>query len=160
MKGSLRVLITGILLGTVVIFSSCNRNVVINKMLNTPTPYWNYNDPLNFKVVITDTNSTYNCFLSISHTKDYPWMNTFFLITTTFPNMEIKTDTIECLVADYQGKWIGQGIGKYKNISYLFKRHIRFPIPGEYQFEIQQAMRIDTLSEIKRIGLKIMKNPQ
>lgn len=136
-------------------FASCNPKSVLNESRDTPQPGWAYDDPICFDLTVTDTVPRYNLTFSLKHTDDYEWMNAFFLITTVFPNMETKIDTLECLLADPSGKWFGNRFGKYRSIGFLYKQGIRFPAPGEYRFEIRHAMRDDTLSDLTSVGLKI-----
>jgi hypothetical protein len=40
----------------------------------------------------------------------------------------------------------------------MFKRGLRFPLKGKYQFSIEQAMRIAELPNIIEIGMRIEKS--
>ena len=60
-------------------------------------------------------------------------------------------------MADASGKWFGSGLGDILDNPILFKRNLQFPAAGDYQFEIQHAMRQDTVKEIYDVGLRISK---
>lgn len=135
---------------------SCEQSALINSTQKVPAEGWNAELPLRFRIDVTDTMQKYNCFLSVRHTKEYAWMNIFFFIKTTFPDKKIAVDTLECVLADYTGKWTGKGIGKYLDNQFLFKQNIRFPEQGSYTIEIFQGMRTEDLKNIESIGLKII----
>jgi gliding motility-associated lipoprotein GldH len=67
------------------------------------------------------------------------------------------TDTLECILADENGKWLGKGTGHIVDNRVPFKRNVIFPDTGKYTFEIEQAMRMEKLPEVYDIGLRIEK---
>jgi gliding motility-associated lipoprotein GldH len=78
-------------------------------------------------------------------------------VKTTFPNGKFSTDTLECILADEKGKWLGKGLGDIYDNQIPFKRNVRFPQAGTYVFEIQQGMRSDNIPLIMDVGLRIEK---
>ena len=67
----------------------------------------------------------------------------------------MSRDTIELILADVEGKWLGKGWGAVKENSILLSGDMRFPLKGQYEFKIQQAMRVDTLDGISDIGIRM-----
>lgn len=152
-KGFLLCLLTGCI---VCFFStSCERSTLLNKTYDTPQPAWAYHEPICFDITVQDSTLPYDVTFTLKHSRDFAWMNAFFFITTIFPDMNTTIDTLECVLATPDGRWIGSRYGKYRNIEFLYKQHIRFPIPGQYRFEIRHAMRNDSLQNINAVGLKI-----
>jgi len=139
------------------VFSSCDKTRIYEKNQRIPDSSWDRNNKLEFETEITDLTLLYNFYLNIRNTTDYNYSNIYFFINTTFPSGEIAYDTLECTLADYKGKWLGKGFGKIKESHILFKSRFRFPQEGNYQFEIEQAMRVDTLDGISDIGIRIEK---
>lgn len=150
-----RLLFSGLLLTACLWMASCRPKATLNESRPVPAPAWAFDDPIGFDAAVIDTSSRYDLTFSLKHTDDYPWMNAFFLITTVFPDMETRIDTLECILADPSGRWYGSRFGKYRSMGFLYKQGIRFPIPGEYHFEIRHAMRNDSLEDIVSVGLKI-----
>lgn len=146
-----------LLSGCIVCFlsMSCERSTLLNKTYNTPQSAWAYHEPICFDLMAEDSTQPYDVTFTLKHTRDFAWMNAFFFITTIFPDMSTTIDTLECVLATPDGRWIGSRYGKYRNIEFLYKQHIRFPIPGQYRFEIRHAMRNDSLQNINAVGLKI-----
>ena len=140
------------------LLSSCGKNVIKDESLDVNDSGWNVNDKLNINLDVTDTLSSYNFYINLRNTTDYKYSNFFFFINTTFPNGKIARDTLECMLANQEGKWLGKGHGKIKDNRILFKAHVLFPLKGTYKFEIEHGMREINIAGIKNIGLRIEKN--
>ena len=69
----------------------------------------------------------------------------------------MSNDTLECILADEKGKWLGTGIGDIYDNQIPFKKNVLFPKKGKYKFEIEQGMRTDIVPLIMDIGLRIEK---
>ena len=54
---------------------------------------------------INDTINPYNVFIDIRHTGDYPYSDLYLFITATGPDMAPMRDTVDCLLADADGRW-------------------------------------------------------
>jgi len=137
---------------------SCDRSGVYEENISTAKNTWNENDIAKFQVDISDTVLYHNVYLNIRNTTDYPNSNLFLFITTTSPAGFSQTDTLECLLADEQGNWLGKGFGYIRDNRVPFKQDIRFPMKGVYKFEIKQAMRTDELKGIASIGVRVEKS--
>jgi gliding motility-associated lipoprotein GldH len=66
-------------------------------------------------------------------------------------------DTIEVILADNRGKWLGSGLGDIWDLQQIYKENIRFAQQGRYTFEYQQAMRTEKLPFILDVGLRVEK---
>lgn len=145
--------------------SSCaDDNFIFEQNVEIPNAEWLVSEKAILKVDITDTVSQHNFYINVRNTEEYPYRNLYVFVKTTFPNEKTSRDTVGIVLADATGKWIGSGSGflnssRHPTNTILFKYNKRFPIPGEYVFEIEQAMRTDTLKGIQNIGLKIDKRP-
>lgn len=144
-------------LGLCLLAVSCGSKNLLDETGETPLPAWDYDEPVCFGFFLDAPDTALPCDLifSLKHTRDFAWSNAFFLITTVFPDMNTTVDTLECLLAEPSGRWYGSRLGKYHSMSVLYKQGIRFPMPGEYRFMIQHAMREDALRDITEVGLKV-----
>lgn len=138
-----------------VLGTACGRDTVLSRSVALPANGWPRKMTVPFDFEIADTARSYRLDFSVRHDQDYPFMNAFFLIYTTFPNQETVIDTVECILADYRGKWTGQGAGRYKSAAFAVKTDLRFPMPGAYRMEVKQALRMDTVKHISHIGLHL-----
>ncbi len=154
MKHKISLLIT-IVIATMVLVS-CNTNVVFNQNVELPTEGWYKNNAVAFNIDITDSIANYNFGLDIRNTTNYRYSNLYVFLITEFPNGNISRDTIECVLANHEGKWLGKGWGDIKENRIILKSNLRFPLTGSYRFLIQQAMRVDTLTGIHDVGLSLV----
>jgi gliding motility-associated lipoprotein GldH len=76
-------------------------------------------------------------------------------ITTSSPGNETVHDTIEFILSDAEGHWLGKGLGSVNSMLVPYKRNIKFHYMGIYTFGIQQGMRQDDLRGIVDIGMRI-----
>ena len=137
--------------------SSCGRKYVYNEYMKVDEKRWSRYDHKQFEFEITDTLSVYDMYLNIRNTTDYSYSNLFFFISTAMPDGSRFRDTVECILADHEGKWLGRGLGRIKDSRLLFKSGIRFPVSGNYAMEIEQAMREAELTGISDVGISLKK---
>lgn len=144
-----------LLLAPVFLLVSCSQNAIFDETIEVDEAGWYKNDLARFDLVIEDSISTFNYYLNLRHTVDYRYSNLFVFLKTTYPNGNVSRDTIEFVLADKSGEWFGKGWGKIRDNSVLLVEGIKFPLKGPYTFQIQQAMRVDTLKGISNIGIRI-----
>lgn len=147
-----------LLLSLSIVFSSCNMNSIYDEQVAIEECKWYKDEMARFDLVINDTIQLYNFYLNIRNNTDYRYSNLYVFLKTEFPNNNISRDTIECLLANVEGKWLGKGWGKVKENEFLLSSNMRFPLKGKYEFVIQHAMRTDTLNGIQNIGIRIAKS--
>lgn len=116
---------------------------------------WNLSDKLFYDVEVTDTVGYFNFFIDVRNTVSYPYSNTFLFINTTFPDGSVACDTLECPLADVDGRWLGKQSGHYVSNRYYLRKGVRFPMSGKYRFAIAHGMRDTNIVGIKNIGLSI-----
>ncbi len=105
---------------------------------------------------VLDTVSLFNLFVNIRNTGNYKYSNLFLFVDVFQPEGKIERDTIECILADSRGKWLGSsGSGSIWDNQILFNRKARFPGVGKYVFRFTQAMREKELEGIMDVGLRI-----
>lgn len=123
-----------------------------------PESGWAQTNTVKFDVEIKDPATPANFYINVRNADGYPYANLFLFIKTVFPNGKHSTDTLECILADEKGKWLGTGLGDIYDNQIPFKRNVRFPIAGTFRFEIEQGMRLETVPLILDIGLRIEKS--
>ncbi len=118
---------------------------------------WNRQDAQSFNFTITDTVALYNVYVQVRNTTDYPFSNLYLFLMTKDAQGMTSRDTLECILAAPDGKWLGDGMGKLRENRILIKKDMRWPAPGFYEIKIEQAMRKEILVGISDIGLRIEK---
>ena len=146
----------GLILLTSIIISSCgDKNVVYDESIIIPNAEWDNKEFPYFDININDTLTIYDFYLNIRHLENYRYSNFYMFLHTTFPNGNQTHDTIECIFAYPDGRWIGDGSGSMRDLKILLNNNLRFHIKGNYHFEIEQAMREPVLEGITDVGLRI-----
>jgi len=141
--------------GMSLVLVSCNSNHFFRETRRIPGGIWNAGQKVTFSVNIPDTSKQYSVYVDIRNNVDYPFANIYLFLDTRFPGGRIARDTIECQLADYDGRWLGSGAGAVKFNRFLFQKGVRFPCKGTYLFTFEQAMRTKDLNGIRDIGLEI-----
>jgi len=144
-------------LALLLFFASCDSNRVFENNTSINNNNWRINQVVKFDVKITDITHRNNLYINIRNSGAYNFSNLYLFIKTNMPNGKTISDTLECILANEQGKWLGRGTGHILDNQIPFKKNILFPDTGTYHFEIEQAMRMETLPEIYDIGLRIEK---
>lgn len=138
-------------------FSSCDDKRIFEKNKSIPETGWESQNSILFEVSIKDPSTPANFYVNIRNADGYPYSNLFLFLKTTFPNGKVSNDTLECILADGKGKWLGSGMGDIYDNQIAFKRNVRFPLAGNYVFEIKHGMRNHIIPLIMDIGLRIEK---
>ncbi|MCC6253121.1 MAG: gliding motility lipoprotein GldH [Bacteroidia bacterium] len=136
---------------------SCDSKRVYEENIDIPDYIWDVNNPVYFDVQIDDTVSLHNIYINIRNASGYGYSNIYLFLDTKYPDNTISRDTIECILADPSGKWLGNGSGDIWDNQILFKKNVRFKQKGKYNFRYEQAMRTPKLPMIMDVGLRIEK---
>ena len=147
-----------IALACVLVLSSCDSSRVYEQNTEIPDYIWDKDNPVYFDVDIKDTVSFHNVYVNIRNAGGYGYSNIYLYLDTKYPNNTISRDTIECILADATGKWLGDGSGDIWDNQILFKKNVRFKQMGVYKFRYEQAMRMPKLPMIMDVGLRIEKS--
>lgn len=137
------------------ILTACDHVAVFDQSIAIADEIWNRNNVLEFEVEIQDSIHPNDIYIQLRNTTDYPYSNLYFFLDTEFPTGEVIRDTIQCLLAEPDGKWLGKGFGKIKSNSVLLRKNVRFPSTGDYLFRVEQAMRVVDLIGIADFGIRI-----
>jgi gliding motility-associated lipoprotein GldH len=151
----------------VMLASSCSNNVVYSQYERfDENKGWAKNYQPTFSFDNKDTTQLYDVFINVRNAESYPFRNLFMFLHTTDPKGIKTTDTIECVLADEKGRWLGSGLGDLYDNAIIYKRNTHFKHAGVYKFSFEQAMRygdknvIDPLPLIMDVGLTIEKSAE
>jgi gliding motility-associated lipoprotein GldH len=140
-----------------IFFTACSEGDFY--LLNVPVEkgIWPAGYFYRFEVPVRDTAGIYNIYLQIRNDGRYEYSNLWLFIRTNSPTGASLRDTIECRLADEQGRWKGIGSGGRFSLELPLRYRVRFPNAGTYIFEIDQGMRSKELKYITDLGLRIEK---
>ncbi len=144
-----------------VLLSSCDSNRVFDEYSTVPNT-WNKDDVIVFNFETQDTIEAYNLFVNIRNNNDYKYSNLFLLVELNYPNGKSIKDTLEYLMAKPNGELLGTGFSDIKENKLWFKENFIFPEKGNFEINIQHAMRengvvkgVENLEGITDIGFRV-----
>ncbi len=147
------------LLTAIMALPSCDGNMVFHDFERIENGIWRWDDPVDFSFYMDDTTSLHDIQVQLRHSTEYPLSNLHMFVHITGPSGQAITDTINFILAENSGKWIGKGVGNIRAIGYLYRKNTVFPDTGYYHVSIEQAMRLPEVP-VKEIGLRVSKaNP-
>ena len=136
--------------------AACDGSVYYDESRSVNEHGWLPQDTLTFDVEVDDTVHLFNFLVEVRNSVEYPYSNTFLFINTTFPDGSVAYDTMECPLADPEGRWLGKRTGRYVDARYRLRGgSARFPMTGRYRFAVTNGMRDSAISGIKDIGLRV-----
>jgi gliding motility-associated lipoprotein GldH len=139
------------------LFFSCKSGTVYHRYQPVEGGVWEKDREYAFTCRIEDAAALYNITFELRNNNFYPYQNLWIFYAETPPaRLTEKRDTLECMLADEFGKWLGKGISLYQSAFPLRSRYT-FPAKGSYTFSFRQGMRNDSLAGIREIGLRIEK---
>lgn len=134
---------------------SCSYNNEVVSM-NEVNGTWDKKKELLFTMNIEDTSTPKNIIFVVRNNNDYPYSNIRFIVNfTEAKTKNKKTDTLNYVLAQPNGEWVGKGFGDTKETLFQYKLNYKFPANGDYSIGVIQAMRADNLIGIEDLGLKI-----
>ncbi|MBR5777027.1 MAG: gliding motility lipoprotein GldH [Bacteroidales bacterium] len=157
MKHLLKSIKYGMFTAIVATMVSCDLSVFYNDNYTIKDKVWAIDDKAVFDVDVDkeDISNSYNFFVDLRNTKDYPYSNAFLFIKTIFPDGGYALDTMECPLTEASGKWLGKVSSNHVDNRFYLRKNTIFPQEGLYRFEITHALRDTNVVGIEHIGLRI-----
>jgi gliding motility-associated lipoprotein GldH len=141
----------------ILLFSSCDRNVIFSDSVAMKKNDWNLMNALSFNVPVEDTINSNNVYFTIRTGSSYPFRNIYLFVTTVSPEGKTVTDTLQYYLADEKGKWYGKGFGDINELNLPYKSNVYFPVKGTYHFKVRHGMRAEDLKGVYDFGMRVEK---
>ncbi len=143
------------------VFVSCDSKRVFDEYKSVPNK-WHKDSIVSFNLTPPDSTNAYNLFVNLRNTNAYKYNNLFLIVEMVFPHGKTIKDTLEYRMADPTGKLLGTGVTDTKENKLWYKEGVVFQEAGEYQVNIQQAMRengkvngVEELEGVTDVGFRI-----
>jgi gliding motility-associated lipoprotein GldH len=149
----MRTTVATMLLLLLTIPMSCDQRVVYDEYVRIDDG-WRWQDAREFTVDVSDTLSLHNIYVQVRHTVEYPMSNLYLFVHVKGPTGQHKKDTVNMILAEPGGEWIGRGSGNLRELQLLFRKQTQFSMPGTYVFTLEQAMRNPELP-VTNLGIRI-----
>ena len=153
------------MIGLAAVFATgCADNVVYQGDVQVPNGQWSRSFTPEFVFDIADTVARHDVYIDVRHTGEYPFSDLYLFVDLTGPGGRSMRDTVECLLADPTGQWLGKGTGFIFSdriqAKVLYKLRNRFPSAGRYTMKLEQAMRAEPLPAIIDVGVSVERSTQ
>jgi gliding motility-associated lipoprotein GldH len=121
---------------------------------------WAPSDAVHFEFETNDTVRLNNFYIDVRNREDYEFSNIFFFVEMEFPNGKKSIDTVECMLANEHGEWLGEPTASLYDHEFLYQRAKQFPLGGRYKIDIRHGMRTEALKGITDVGFKLRHTEQ
>ncbi|MGB5982820.1 MAG: gliding motility lipoprotein GldH [Nonlabens sp.] len=147
-----------------IIASSCDDHHIMSDTASFENGAWAINNPVEFDFEPVDTTSAVDMFVHLRNTDQYEFNNLYLISQIKFPHGKTVTDTLQYMMTDAEGKFLGSGTRDvYENKLWL-KEGVRFRESGTYNLLLRHAMRkngevdgVQNLEGVLDVGYSIEK---
>lgn len=145
----------GLLLILPIFLISCGEQPFFDSAYSFKGKKWHEADTAVFHVEVEDTLQEYDFVLTFRNTTDYKYSNIWVNIATTAPDQTTSVIAQRIDLAASDGSWRGRVSGTVVE-NRLHYRTNNFPIPGTYEFKINQAVQQEVIDEVLDLSLRIV----
>lgn len=131
----------------------CNKEYEYSDTVNVDNSWYKKN-ALTFDFTIKDKTAKEINFV-VRNNKNYPFSNLYLFVRLSKGKKVLAIDTLNYPLATPSGEWLGTGMGSVKEMNFNYKTKFSFPEKGNYNIQILQGMRKDTLPGIEDFSLTI-----
>lgn len=156
MKNVHKSYLISLLIFIIVFFVSCDSNTVYNSVLTLPKTGWNKDSVYNFAFTIEDASKPYDIDFVVRNSGNYAYQNLWLFVTFDGLMNYSRRDTVNLMLADDYGKWLGSGMGSIYTNTEHYRDSVLFFGAGTYRIKVVQAMREDILPDITEFGVKVI----
>jgi|TARA_B110000116_G_C16505586_1_gene433225 gliding motility-associated lipoprotein GldH len=142
----------------VVLTSSCDSNKIFEEYIEVENANWKKENIASFEFNAKDTTTAHNLYINVRNTGTYSYSNLYLFVTMQGPSGGLLKDTVNCILADNRGKWLGSGVGDLWDLRIPYVGGFKFAQSGNYIVTLEQGMRVEAgLEGITDIGLRVEK---
>lgn len=147
-----------LLLGTIVLITACGPRIIYEETISFEPDGWDQDDPALFGMNYSDTSKIVDVGMTFVHDDTYPFSNIWLFLEVNGPQGTLQIDTLEFLLAETDGQWLGKRSGKHLEVAALYQYGVKFSEAGNWSFKITQGMRHPRLEGIQKISFWIQES--
>lgn len=137
------------------IFISCDSQRVYDTFKRIPDSGWHADSLQRFSFDISDISINHNIYFNIRNDRNYGFSNLWLFVKIIPPEGELITDTMQVVLANPAGKWLGKGFSGVYTSQIPYRERVYFPAQGTYTIQVQHGMRSVFLEGITDIGVRV-----
>jgi gliding motility-associated lipoprotein GldH len=133
----------------------CDRNRIFEKHVDLKGS-WPLQSSQLFEFDIIDSEIPYHITGMVRNKNSYAFNNLYIKFELFHEDSLIKTNLTEVILFEPKtGKPLGSGMGSTFDRNFDFVKSHTFETSGHYKIKLTQFMRLDTLKDIDRIGVRV-----
>jgi len=133
----------------------CDQRRVYDSYHSPGKEGWPVDSLVVFSFGIQNSTRNHDIYLNVRNDKNYEYSNLWLFVRIIPPRGEVLTDTLQMVLADPSGRWLGKGFTGVFHSSIAYRTGVFFPVPGEYKVEIKHGMRPQVLKGLTHVGLRV-----
>ena len=141
---------------------SCQRNSQYHHTEMIPSAGWDMNQTLYFQDSLRDdAPDRLHLEVELRHSNLYPYQNMWVYLRTRTSDGTNRLDSINWILSEPNGKWLGKGWGSFYSLSYRLPDLVVRRTLGKRWFvvEIQHGLKDESLTGIESIGVHLFSEP-
>jgi gliding motility-associated lipoprotein GldH len=139
----------------ILFLASCDTAKIYDEYQHVPSEGWLTSNSIDFEIEIEENEGTLVDYLiGLRNNNDYLYSNIFIFADIESPSGIHQRDTLQYLLAEPSGKWIGAGVGAIKHNLFKFKEEQSLET-GLYKIKLSHGMRNEVLVGIEDLGFRI-----
>ncbi len=139
------------------VFFACDPGKVADDYQTIPDATWAADSAHSFTFNIARTNQNNNIYFNVRNDRTYEFSNLWLFVTIESPSGVSLTDTVQVMLAEPSGKWLGKGFSGVYDNRLIYRRNVYFPESGKYAIRLKHGMRPENLKGITDIGIRVEK---
>lgn len=120
---------------------------------------WNYTDTLTFQVPVDEPTDSLLLSIYTRHTVDFGWRNAWVRIVSVAPGGDTARARYDLKLSQPSGEWYGRCRGDVCQLTQPVDYPIELADTGIYVFHLLQDMRVDPLTDVLAMGIRLDRTP-
>ena len=139
---------------TSVLVGACSKGSrVFHAYRPVPEQDWSKQDTLSFTLSVPDSFTRYRLSVEVRNLGNYPYRNLPLRISST-PAGAVTCDTLQLLLADAHGHWLGKGWGALYQTAFP-AGYLCIDSAGTYQLHITHSLSDSLVKGICDVGIRL-----
>ena len=108
-----------------------------------------------FEFEAKDSTKAHDLSFLLRINNEYDFQNIWILMHTDKPDGTYSTDTVNLMLSDERGQWLGKKSGAVYSYQALFGREHFFKPPGKYKIRMEHAVMEPNLNGVLDLSLLV-----
>ncbi|MGF1635798.1 MAG: gliding motility lipoprotein GldH [Cyclobacteriaceae bacterium] len=139
--------------------TGCDNQRLFEEKADFENMTWPIGAPATFEFDISDTDLSYNLYVSIRNSIDYPFHNLYLMHQLQDPEGAVISKSLNNIILfdPKTGRPEGKGVGTTRDLQKLLMSDQKFEKSGKYKIRLDQYMRPDVLLGVASVGIRVEK---